>query len=81
MKSDGLVNFTEHRQNFDLTSKIDNDQLTVLYSAYDSLVKLKSNFSPTITNKLFNLYNSSKFYSSCEVSIFILSNINRLGHF
>lgn len=70
----GLINYNDaltrstNNGGILINSQANNDKLATLYSAYDSLAKM-STFDPTISARLVELYNSSRFYSSCEVSL------------
>ena len=69
-KREGLINFNDPQTHSVLVTTQSNDKLGSLYSAYEELHKLSttSSFNPLISAKLVDLYNSSRFYSSCEVS-------------
>ena len=79
----GLINYNDastrstNNGGILMNSQANNDKLATLYSAYDNLAKM-STFDPTISARLVELYNSSRFYSSCEVSLLFLQTLIRI---
>lgn len=68
----GLFNFSYHHETrptgMVMNHQLNNEKIANLYAAYENLSKINgTNFSPEISARLALLYNSSRFYSSCEV--------------